>query len=160
MSKTLFEIEGFDTLNRKIKLLPDKVKRREMLKILRQVAKPTVAAARSHAPTGNKPHKRYSRRDGSVLAEYNPGNLKKSIGNITGRRGKARTNAVLYVGPRSKGRKYDGYYGGMVHGGTKFQKANPFMDRAYSQTKGLVTKDAEQKVAAAIQKQINKLSNV
>lgn len=160
MSKALFEIEGFDKLNAKIKQLPDKVKKREMLKVLRQVAKPTVAAARSQAPVGTRRHKRYSRRDGSVLGVYDPGNLKKSIGNITGRRGRARTNAVLYVGPRSKGRKYDGYYGAMVHGGTKFQKPNPYMDRAYNQTKGMVTKDAEEKVAAAIQKQIDKLSNV
>ncbi len=131
-----------------------------MLKVLRQVAKPTVAAARAQAPVGNKTHKRYSRKDGTVLATYQPGNLKKSIGNITGKRGLGKVNAVLYVGPRSKGRKYDGYYGGMVHGGTKFQRPNPFMDRAYNQTKAMVTKDAEVKVAAAIQKQINRLSNV
>lgn len=158
MSKTLFEIKGFPELQRKIKQLPDKVKKREMLKVLRVVAKPTVAAAKQEAPVGTKVHKRYSRRDGSVLGVYNPGNLKKSIGNITGRRGLARTNAVLYVGPRSKGRKYDGYYGAMVHGGTKYQKPNKYMDRAYSRTKGQVTRDAEDKVAAAIQKQINKLS--
>jgi len=159
MSKQLFEIEGFKTLQSKIKRLPDKVKKREMLRVLRAVAKPTVAAARSEAPVGDKVHKRYSRRDGSVLGVYNPGNLKKSIGNITGRRGSAKVNAVLYVGPRSKGRKYDGYYGAMVHGGTKFQRPNKYMDRAYNRTKGLVTRDAEDKVAKAIQRQIDKLSN-
>ena len=160
MSKSVFEIEGFGKLQAKIKQLPDKVKKREMLKVLRKVTKPTIDAARQQAPVGDKVHKRYSRRDGSVLGTYNPGNLKKSIGNITGRRGFAKTNAVIYVGPRSKGRKYDGYYGAMVHGGTKFQKANKYMDRAYNQTKGKVTKDAEEKVAKAIQKQIDKLSNV
>lgn len=158
MSRTLYEIEGFRALQGKIKVLPDKVKKREMLKILRQVSKPTVAAARATAPIGKKVHKRYSRKNGAVLGVYSPGNLKKSIGNITGRKGSARKNAVIYVGPRSKGRKYDGYYGAMVHGGTKSQSKNPYMDRAFSKTKGLVTRDAEVKVAAAIQKQINKLS--
>ena len=158
MSKSIIEIEGFKELNRKIKQLPDKLKKREMLKVLRIVAKPTVAAARAQAPVGNKPHKRYSRRDGSVLGSYLPGNLKKSIGNITGKRGLGRQNAVIYVGARSKGKKYDGYYGGMVHGGTVHQAANPFMDRAYNQTKGMVTADAEIKTAKLLQRQIDKLS--
>lgn len=158
MSKSIVEITGFKELNQKIKLLPDKVKKREMLKVLRIVAKPTVAAARAQAPTGDKPHKRYSRKDGSVLGSYLPGNLKKSLGNITGKRGLGKSNAVIYVGPRSKGKKYDGYYGGMVHGGTKHQKANPFMDRAYAQTKGQVTAEAEIKTAKFLQRQIDKLS--
>lgn len=130
-----------------------------MLKILRIAARPTVAAARSAAPVGDRNHKRYSRRDGAVLGEYSPGNLRASIGNITGRRGSARVNAVIYVGPRSKGRKKDGYYGAMVHGGTKNQAANPFMDRALAATGALVTKVAEKKIALALQRQINKLSN-
>lgn len=158
MSNALFEIEGFPQLQAKIKQLPDKIKKREMLKILRAVAKPTVQAAKAEAPVGEREHKRYSKRDGGVIATYQPGNLKKSIGNITGKRGMARVNAVIYVGPRSKGRKNDGYYGGMVHGGTKFQKANKFMDRAFNRTQGQVTEDAAAKTAAYIQKQINKLS--
>ena len=158
MSKTVFEITGFKELNRKIKQLPYKLKKREMLKVLRIVAKPTVAAARSQAPVGVKAHKRYSKKDGAVLGRYLPGNLKKSIGNITGKRGLGRNNAVIYVGARSKGKKYDGYYAGMVHGGTKYQSANPFMDRAYNQTKGLVTADAEINIAKLIQRQIDKLS--
>lgn len=160
MSKELFEIKGFDTLRAKVKQLPDKLKKREMLRILRIVAKPTVSAARQEAPVGDRVHKRYSRRDGRVLGVYNPGNLRKSIGNITGKKGLGRVNAVLYVGPRSKGRKYDGYYGHMVHGGTVKQEANPYMDRAYNRTKGQVTVDAEARVAKALQKQIDKLSNV
>lgn len=158
MSKTIFEIEGFDTLQRKIEQLPDKVKRREMLRLMRAAAKPTVSAARQEAPVGNRVHKRYSRRDGSLLATYQPGNLRKSIGNITGRKGLGRQNAVIYVGPRSKGRKYDGYYGAMVHGGTKWQKPNPFMKRAYNKTEGRVTKELEERTVKYVQKQIDRLS--
>ena len=155
-SRSIYEIQGFSELQRKIALLPDRVKKREILRILRVAAKPTAAAARIQAPVGDRPHRRYSKRSGAILAEYLPGNLRKSIGNITGRRGRARVNPVLYVGPRSKGRKYDGYYGGMVHDGTRFQTANPFMKRAYNQTRGLVTKAAETKVAKAIQRQIDR----
>lgn len=158
MSRDLYKIDGFKELQKKIKVLPDKLKKREMLKILRVVARPTVAAARSEAPMGTRSHKRYSRRTGAVLAEYFPGNLKKSIGNITGRRGSAKRNAVIYVGPRTKGRKNDGYYGAMVHGGTVNQDPNPYMDRAYSITKGRVTRDAEVKTAKALQRQIDRLS--
>ena len=157
MSKSLVDIQGFDVLNQKLKALGnDKIKRREMLKVLGQVANPTVKAARAQAPKSKKPHVISGSRSRKVIT---PGNLKKSIGKITGKRGLGKTNAVLYVGPRSKGRKNDGWYGAFVHGGTKHQKANAFMDRAYAQTKGGVTVDAEKKVTAYVQKQINKLSS-
>ncbi len=156
MPKTLFEIDGFDELNRKLKRLPDKVKRREVLKVLGQVANPTVKAARSHAPISKKPHLQSGSRTRKIIQ---PGNLKKSIGKIRGKRGLAKINAVLYVGPKARG-KYDGWYGAFVHGGTVKQSANPFMQKAYNQTRGMVTADAEKRVAKYIQKQINRLSNV
>lgn len=157
MAKPLIEIEGFEALQKKIKQLPDKVKRREVLRILGQVANPTVNAARAQAPQSKKPHVQAGKRTYKVIE---PGNLKKSIGKITGRRGSAKVNAVLYVGPRSKGRKNDGFYGAFVHGGTKTQSANPFMDRARAQTEGGVTKDAEVKIEQYIQKQVKRLSSV
>lgn len=155
MAKSLIEIEGFDRLQAQIQKLDDKVKRREVLKILGQVANPTVKAARTQAPKSKKPHVQSGKRTYKVIQ---PGNLKKSIGKITGKRGKAKVNAILYVGPRSKGRKNDGWYGAFVHGGTVKQKSNPFMDRAYNQTKGKVTADAEQKVKQYLDKQIARLS--
>ena len=153
--KSLVEVEGFDVLYKKIKALPDKVKRREVLKILGQAANPTVKAARAQAPKSKVAHVQSGSRAYKVIQ---PGNLKKSIGKIRGKRGLAKVNAVLYVGPRSKGRKNDGWYGMMVHGGTVKQGANPFMRRAFDQTKGLVSKEAETKIAKYIDKQISKLS--
>jgi len=155
-TKPLFEIEGFDRLQKQIKKLDDRVKRREVLKILGQVANPTVKAARKQAPISKKPHVQAGKRTYKVIQ---PGNLRKSIGKIRGKRGSAKVNAVLYVGPRAKGRKHDGWYGAFVHGGTKLQSANPFMDRAYNQTKGQVTADAEQKVKKYLDKQIARLSS-
>jgi HK97 gp10 family phage protein len=156
VSKPLAEIEGFAELLRKIKTLKDdKVKRREVLKILRQVATPTVKAAKSEAPVSKEAHYQGGKR---TKKRIEPKNLQRSIGKILGKRGRAKINPVLYVGPRSKGRKYDGWYGGFVHGGTVKQKANPFMERAYKTTKAGVTRDAEAKVARYIQKQIDRLS--
>jgi len=152
MAKDLIEIQGFNLLRAKIKQLPDKVKRSELLKVLRVVAEPTVKAARGTVPVSKKPHLQSGKRTRKLIQ---PGNLKKSIGKIVAKRNKV--DAVLVVGPRVKG-KHDGWYGAFVEGGTINQKPNPFMNRAYKQTKGKVTADAEAKVSAYVQKQINRLS--
>ncbi len=153
--KSIIQVEGFDRLQQKIKQLPDKVKKREVYKILGQAANATVKAARSQAPQSSKQHVQAGKRTYKIIQ---PGNLKKSIGKIKGKRGSAKVNAVLYVGPRSKGRKNDGFYGAFVHGGTKLQQPNKFMDRAYNQTKGLVTQESERRIVKYIDKQITKLS--
>ncbi len=156
MSKGLVEIKGFEQLERKIKLLKDdKVKKREVLKILGQLANPTVKAARSEAPKSKKNHYQGGKRTKKLIKS---GNLKRSIGKITGRKGSARVNAVLYVGPKSKGRKNDGWYGAFVEGGTIRQAPNPFMLRAYQKTKGEIPEKAEQRVSKYIQRQIDRLS--
>ncbi len=154
MPKDLYQIDGFEELQRKIKQLPDNVKKKEMLKVLGQVATPTVKAGRQQAPISKKKHVISGKRTRKLIE---PGNLKKSIGKIRGKKGLGKENAVLYVGPRSKGRKNDGWYGMFVEYGTKKQNANPFMKKVYQQTKGKVTADAERKVARYIQKQIDKL---
>ncbi len=139
MNKSLVEIKGFAELQKKLKSLGnDKVKKREVHKILGQVANPTVKAAKS-------------------LTKARSGVGRKSIGKKNMRRTK---NAVLYVSPRSS-KSADGWYlRQFVIRGTKYQKAQPIMQRAYDQTKGGVTKDAEVKIAKYIQKQIDRLSNV
>jgi len=176
MAKDVVELKGFNELQAKIKLLPDKVKRKELLKILGQAANSTVKAARLAAPRSNKKHVISGK--GRLPKVIQPGNLKKSIGKIKSKRNKE--NAVLYVGPRSHGRKHDGWYGAIVHGGRNIYKTgfkrshksgadnsrgaksrvapNEFMSRAYQITKGQVSNEAEAKVAKYIQKQIDRLS--
>ena len=175
MSKSLVDIQGFELLNSKIKLLAtDRLKKAEMLKVLRKVSQPILNAAKSQAPIGSKSHTRYTgvkkgirRKRGTVSASfktvYDPLNLKKSLGKIVGKRGLGKKNAVLYVGARSKGRKHDGYYAHMIvrkgfKGKRRLGSTNDFMGRAYNQTKGGVTAEAEKQVTNALQKQINKLS--
>jgi len=166
----LIEITGFKELEAKIRLLAnDKDKKSELLLLLRQIASPTLRAARSLVPISKKAHQ----ARGKLIQ---PRSLQKSLGNITGKQ----ENPTVYVGPRVKG-SFVGYYGHFVeYGVNKYSKgfkrkhkkgandhaargkttANPFMAKAYQQTEGQVTPDAEKKVAAFIQRRINKLSNV
>lgn len=161
-------VTGFEDLKRKIALLAsDKDKKSEMLLILRQIAKPTLNAARVLAPISKKSHK----ARGILIT---PGNLKKSLGNITGKG----ANPTIYVGPRAKGSN-KGWYGHFVHEGVNLYSkgfkrkrkkganssaairrttANPFIRKAYETTKNVVTADAERKMASFIQRRINKLS--
>ena len=158
MNKSLVDIKGFSELERLIKKLPDKVTKREMHKILGQVANPTLKAAKGKAPKSKKAH--LQKRKGQSFGTYiSPGNLQKSLGKIKGKRGLGQENAVLYIGARAgKRRKNDGWYGRFVAKGTVKQSANPFTEKAYNQTKGMVTADAEVKVTRYIQKQIERLS--
>lgn len=156
MSKSLVEISGFKELETKLKKLGnDKDKRKAVLRILGQVANPTVKVAKQLAPVSKKAH--VQKRKNQAFGTYiSPGTGKKSIGKKTMRRAK---NPTLYVSPRST-RRADGWYlRQFVIPGTKKQKSQPFIDQAYKQTKGGVTKDAEQKMEKYIQKQINKLSS-
>jgi HK97 gp10 family phage protein len=173
MSSVAVNVEGFDKLVAQIrKLANDKDKRREMLILLRQIANPTLKAAKVFAPVSKRKHK----ARGKIIA---PGNLKKSLGTITGKS----ENPTILVGPRAKG-NFDGWYGNFVEkghniyskgfkrkrsgtsraklfnagGAKKRTRASMFMSRTYDQTKGLVTVDAEKKMAAYIQKQIDRLS--
>lgn len=168
----LIEVDGFAELQSKLKTLADdKTKKREVIAILRQVANSTVRAARQNAPISNKPHKARGKT-------IQPGNLKKSIGVIVGKKGDAKVNPTVYAGPRAKGNN-NGWYGHFVEYGinvynkgfkrkrkaganasaaVRRTKANPFMQRAYQQTGGKVLKESEQRMINFIQKRIDKLS--
>lgn len=168
MSRALVEIEGYPELLAKLRLLSDdKDKRKEILLILRQVSNSTLKTARSLVPVSKRAH----RARGRLIQ---PGNLKKSLGNITGKS----QNPTIYVGPRAKGSN-DGWYGHFVHDGhntyakgyvrrrvrganmsaaIKRTVGNPYMTKAYEITNGQVTADAENKITAFIQRRINILS--
>jgi HK97 gp10 family phage protein len=172
MNNLSVNVSGFPQLQAKIKALAnDKDKKREMLLILRQVARPTLDASKQNAPISRKPHVARGKK-------IQPGNLRKSLGLITGRRGEAKVNPTIYVGARAKG-SFDGWYAHFVHEGVNIYrsgfkrkrtrganmgaavrrtKGNHFLTRAYQQTEGRVTADAEKRMAAFIQRRINRLS--
>lgn len=182
MNNLGISVSGFPELKSKIKeLANDKDKKKEVLLILRQVARPAVLAAKSATPVSKKSHIARSKK-------IAPGNLKKSIGLITSKS----SNPTILVGPRAKNGN-DGWYGHMVHGGhaiyrnnqnsrktlksgkqksvlarvTNKRKGNtvgrvegiPFMDIAYERNKGTMTADAEKRLTNFVQRRINKLSN-
>lgn len=171
MSKSIVEIKGFDELVRKIKTLPDKAKRKEVIKILRKSAQTTVKVARQEAP---KSDKRHTLKGGK---EIQPGNTRKSIGVQVARKAK---NPMIVVRPKSSG-KHDGFYarafvifGHNVYrtgfkrnrrGNRKFNSrgkkssipANPFMNRAKQKTEGRVGKEALASTEKYIQKLIDRL---
>ena len=173
MSKPLIEIQGFDELQKKIKQFAnDKQKKQAILPVLRSVAQATVKVARNEVPVSKRKHLVSGKRTKKIIT---PGSLKKAIGVITGKRGNAKENPTVYAGPRAKG-NFDGFYGAWVELGHNVYakglkrnrrktsavktrtKAVPFMKKAYEQTKGNVTAEAEKRVARVIQKQIDKLS--
>lgn len=173
MSNTAgIEINGFPELIAKIeRLADDKDKRKEVVLLLRQVARPTLNAAKNNAPVATK---KVSSR-GKIIQ---PGTLKKSLGFISVKS----ENPTVAVGARTKGNN-DGWFGHFVHAGhdvyknSKSKKSslaritnkrkgnvqsrvegNPFLNDAYESTKTTVTADAEKKMAAFIQRRIAKLS--
>ena len=167
-SNIQIDVIGFDRLTEQLKRLAnDKDKKREVLIILRNVAKPTLSAAKSLAPISKRSHT----ARGKTIA---PGNLKRSLGNITGKQ----QNPTIYVGARAKGNN-NGWYAHFVHEGVNVYnkgfkrkrvrganagaavrrtQGNPFLTKAYAQTNGTVTADAEKQMIAFIQRRINKLS--
>lgn len=181
MSNLDVNVTGFEELKAKIKLLAnEKDKKKEIILILRQVARPTLLAAKNAVPVSSKSH---SAR-GKKIA---PGNLRKSLGLIASKS----NNPTVLIGPRAKNNN-DGWYGHMVHDGhsiyrnnensrvalrsgrkksvlsrvTKKRKGSvvgrvegiPFLDIAYEQTKSNTTADAQNKLTAFIQRRIDKLS--
>ncbi len=163
MANDLTKIEGFAELNAKLKQLPDKVKRKEVLKIQKQVAKPIIAAYSKALPIGTRDKK----KNGTT---YPKGSLSKSVKAVAVPAGKVGGNPSIVIRPGKKG-KHDGFYKfmvvrkGQVLGSTKRGSRvgpNTVVDKARDQALSSVGATAEKavadKTAIYIQKQINKLS--
>jgi hypothetical protein len=160
------QVEGFSELRQKIKRLGnDKTKRKEVNKILGQLANPTLKAARNLAPVGDgtikvkgKRYRRKKRQIGKIVYQdpYQAGQGKKSIAKKTMTRS---TIPMVTISPRSR-KSADGFYlRQFVIPGTKnIKRKNFFLDQAYKQTKGTVTAKAERRMAKYFQKQIDRLS--
>jgi hypothetical protein len=173
MAKDFTEIKGFEELNAKLKKLPDKVKRREIIKIQKQLAKPIIAAYRNALPVGKRSHSRTTNKksDRAKKVSYTPGNLGRSVKAETVPAGKVGGNPSIAVRPTSTG-KDDGYYkfmvvpkgtktgsirrGSRIGSNTVVDKAR---DKALGNTGAIAQKQAIDTTAIYIQKQINKLSS-
>lgn len=175
MVNNLNEIEGFAELNAKLKRLPDKVKRKEVLKIQKQVAKPIVKAFARALPMGKRSHARTTGKKSTRAKKvgYTPGNLKRSVRAKAVPASKVGGNPSIVIRPSAKdGSKNDGYYRFMVVAdGTKTGSTsrgsrigdNTVVDKARDRALGMIGATAEKRAAEDtakyIQKQINKMSS-
>lgn len=147
----VFKIEGFEELNRKLKQLPDRVKRKEVLAIQRRLARPIQKAYAANLP----------KRSGTLSRSV-------AIKSVSARRSGG--NPIVEVLPGKRG-KNDGYYRFMViHKGDRpgsiargsRKGINTVVpearDKTLTQVGTGVVQDAEGKVAKYIQKKIDQLA--
>ena len=130
MSKD-FQIQGMDGVINEIKSLSnDRMKRLEILKILRRQMKPILAAVKSNTPIATKT---ITGRNGKV---YEPENLKKSFA--------VRTSPIkkypnVIVGPRKgNSAKNDGFYAFWIEYGAYDIPASNFIRNAAEPLMGSV----------------------
>lgn len=162
-SSDLTKIEGFKELNAKLKRLPDKLKRTEIIKIQKRVADPIIKAYAQALPVGVKDKK----RNGTT---YQKGTLSKSVKAVTVPARKVGGNPSIVIRPAKKG-KLDPWYRFMVirknsRPGSRAKGSriglNTVVDKARNKAIRSVgpaaEKKAADKTAIYIQKQIDKLS--
>lgn len=194
MANDFLKVEGIEELTKKLKTLDDNVKRTEVLKIQRRLAKPLLDAYREKLPEsnksrsrltgartgkrGNKKHREKSKLASHNVFDYTGGNLKRATKIISVPKRYTGGNPSIVIQPTSpkgslktkKGKtKDDAYYRFMIvakgfkgSGRGSRKGANTVVRDArnatLAATQGMTTKEAEQKTAAYIQKQINRLS--
>ena len=99
------KIEGLDQAVKALDQLPEKWQRNALLNMLRRSTRPMIRAARSRLLSHGSNYKK----------------LSQSIGNITAKS----KNAIIYVGPRVKGKwRFVGYIAHWVEYGTKGVKTS------------------------------------
>lgn len=146
----VFEVEGFEQLNAKLKQLPDRIKRKEVLAIQRRLAEPIRKAYGENLPKSS-------------------GTLSKSVAVKSVSIRKSGGNPAIQVVPGKRG-KNDGYYKFMVirkgdrPGSTERNSRkglNTVVTEARNRTLAKfgdsVAKDAEGTVAKYVQKKIDSL---
>ena len=151
-----FQIEGIEAVSNEIKSLSsDKMKRREILKVLRRQSKPLVNAMRQNAPES----------DNVIIVRdnvYYPGNLKKAIAIKTS---PSKKYPNVLVGPRyGRGaKKYDGFYSFWVEYGLGTHETNPtgaknFVQKTWTQKGELVKTQASSQLKKYIDKKAKTLN--
>ncbi len=147
------EVEGFDTLNTKLKKLSDSVKRKEVLGVQRQLAKTVKKAYASNLPVDS-------------------GTLSKSVAIKTVSIRKSGGNPQITVEPGKSGRN-NAYYKFMVvpkgtvlgsnKRGSRSGKTTVVpnaRNKTLSQIGSSISAESETKMAKYIQTKINKLSTL
>jgi len=151
-----YKIEGFEGVMLEIQSLDDKMKRSEILKILRRQMDPVVDKMKQNAP--NQRTEKINVR-GTII---DPQELKNSIAVKTS---PSKKYPNVLVGPRyGKGaRKFDGFYAWWIEYGVGKHIANPtgkknFIQKTYSETSDKIYTQASEKLEKYIQRKVKKLN--
>lgn len=154
--KQEFKIYGIEVVANEIKSLgDDKIKRREILKILRRQAKPMKEAMKQNAPES----------DNVIIVRddlYYPGNLKKSIA-IKTSPSKKYPNVLVGARYGAGAKKHDGFYAFWVDLGIGKHEANPtggknFIQKTFAKTGESTYKHASSQLKKYIDKKAKKLN--
>jgi hypothetical protein len=170
---SVLTVEGFEEFNKKLKQLPDKAKRTEVIMLQKKLAKPVIDAYKAALPVGKRrTHSRITGRKSKNVKKisYTAGNLQRSVRAVSVPASKTGGNPSIVVRPAIKG-KNDGYYRFMVvkpdtkvgsgkRGSRigKNQVVDEARDKALTRTGHFAQKEAREKTAKYIQKKINKMS--
>lgn len=148
----MYEVQGLEQFEKIMKGLPEKMRRKEIYNVIRNVAGPVEKAAKLEA-------QKIEADAWSNHRRMNTGNLEDSIGRI---KGKSKDFINTQVAPRAKGR-FKGFHAQLVQFGTKGRAnkkgqnrgsmtANPFMQRAFDKTLNGVRAEFERQIAKKIEK--------
>lgn len=147
------------------------VRPEEAKRIAEYSAEPYIALVEQSAPKATRVVKRYNtakvfsgggrapRGQGTVAAEYHPGNVSKAMQVLNMRRVKSGVlmglkRARRASGSFGKGKRVDAYYAPMVEYGTKYQEAQPFVRPAWRVAEPIVLRLMTQGLKREINKEI------
>jgi hypothetical protein len=151
-----FDIQGIEGVTNEIKSLSDdKLKRREILKVLRRQVKPILEALKQNTPI--------AQNDITVRnVTYSPGNLKKAMAIKTS---PSKKYPNVLIGPRygRGGKKYDGFYAWWIEYANGTHENNPtggknFIQKTLVQKGESVTKVASEQLKKYIDKKAKTLN--
>jgi len=144
------KIEGIKGVQSEIKsLADDKLKRREILKILRRQVKPLLKQIKSRAPIAEKEIQ-------VIKTKYKPQNLKKSMAIKTS---PIKNYPNVLVGPRmGANKKNDGFYAFFIQYGTSKMPKNDFIGDAFNSVGASIEKIASKELENYINKKAKKLN--
>lgn len=130
----VFTIAGEKEITRRLKLLPDRLKKKVLRQAMRASMKPVAAAVRSEVP---------------VLS-----GLTKASVKVRSIKFKSRNNVGVKVMIGKGDYKGETYYAAFVQFGTSKIPADPFMDRAFSRTKDSAKAQAMTTIRAGIDREV------
>jgi HK97 gp10 family phage protein len=140
----VLEITGIKELDRRLKALEPKVAKKVLRQAMRKGLKTMLSRARALAPEGQS--REINTKAGAV--QHQGGLLRKRIKIVSSRSRSAVRIAILLS---TRDVLKDAYYGAFVDEGTRLQRAQKFMERAFTETGAQVRDTALQDIWAGVE---------